>query len=201
MKTTRIITIVLAVSLCAAVLAERLGAQARKPGGAAGSAGVCDVAEILNNYQKAKDLTADLNRQRDEIMAEARKRRDAIEEIQKELKGLNPDSKEYEQRFLEVQRLRINREAWLKFKTDKAIRDHGRLTREMYADAQKYVAVVAKRRGFKVVLYRRAGRLMGKNPTELLADIARRTLLYSDPAVDVTAEVLSAMNEAYRAER
>ena len=201
MKTTRIITIVLAVSLCAAVLAERLGAQARKPGGAAGSAGVCDVAEILNNYQKAKDLTADLNRQRDEIMAEARKRRDAIEEIQKELKGLNPDSKEYEQRFLEVQRLRINREAWLKFKTDKAIRDHGRLTREMYADAQKYVAAVAKRHGFKVVLYGRGGPLMGKNPTELLADLAQRTLLYSDPAVDVTAEVLSAMNEAYRAER
>ena len=201
MKTARIITIVLAVLLCAAVLAERLGAQARAPGGAAGSVGVCDVAEILNNYQRAKDLTADLNRQRDEIAAEARKRRDAIEEIQKELKGLNPGSKEYEQRFLEVQRLRINREAWLKFKTDKAIRDHGRLTRQMYADAQKYVAAVAKRHGFKVVLYGRRGPLMGKNPTELLADIVQRTLLYNDPAVDITTEVLSAMNEAYRAEK
>ena len=201
MKTTRIIIIVLGVSLCAAVLVERLGAQARKPGGAARSVGVCDVAEILNNYQKAKDRTADLNRQRDEIAGEARKRQDAIEEIQKELKGLNPGSKEHEQRFMEVQRLKINREAWLKFKTNKAVRDHGRVTREMYADAQKYVAVVAKRHGFTVVLYGRGGPLMGRNPTELLADIVGRTLLYTDPAVDMTTEVLSAMNEAYRAER
>ncbi len=55
MKTTWIITIVLAVSLCAAVLVERLGAQARPPV-ATGSAGVGDGAGVTHHYQKAKAL-------------------------------------------------------------------------------------------------------------------------------------------------
>jgi len=199
MKTTRFIITVAAVLLCAAMLGGHLNAQGRPAATARCQVAVCNVVQILNNYQKAQDLKAKLNDQLKETDAESEKRGQAIEEIRKELRGLKVGSKEYEDRFCEIQRLTINRAAWLEYKNSATERYYCRLTKEMYAEVRKTIAAVAKRRGLGVVLYIQRDPLAANKMRELLGEISRRKILYSDPSVDITDEVLSALNEAHRA--
>ena len=197
MKSSQLILVLVVATVAGLVIATHLDAQ----GGAAAPAGpvaVCSVVEILNNCQKAKDLTAKLNKERGRIEKEVGKRNEAIDNLTKELKLLTAGSEEFEQRFAEKQRLMINREAWLKFEQSKAMRMHQKLTLEMYSEVQKAVAIVAKSRGFKIVLHQQRGKLQAATTAEMRAEIVQRKVVYSDDSVDITASVLSSLNAAYR---
>ena len=197
MKSSQLILVLLAAAVAGLVIATHLDAQ---PGArqAAGPVAVCNVVEVLNNCQKAKDLTAELNKKTKNIGQEDEKRAKAIDNLTSELKLLTVGSEEYEQRFAEKQRLLINREAWLKFEQGKAMRTHHKLSREMYSEVQKAVGIVAKSRGFKIVFHQRRGKLRGNTTAELLSEISQRQVIYSDETIDITASVLSSLDAAYR---
>ena len=197
MKSSQIVLVLVAAAAAGLVIATHLDAQPRTPA-SGGPVAVCNVVEILNNCQKAKDLTAELNKERGRIESEVKKRSDAIDVLGKELKLLTVGSEEYEQRFAESQRLMINREAWLKFEQSKAMRTHQKLTREMYSDVQKAIGVVAKSRGFKIVFYQQRGKLRATSTADMRAEISQRKVVYSDETIDITTSVLSSLNAAYR---
>ena len=197
MKLSQLILVLVVTAVVGLVIATHLDAQPKAPA-ATGPIAVCNVVEILNNCQKAKDLTAGLNKERGRIESEVKKRTEAIDNLNKELKLLTIGSTEFEQRFAENQRLVINREAWLKFEQSKAMRTHQKLTREMYSEVQKAVGAVAKSRGFKVVLYQQRGNLRASTTTEMRTEISQRKVIYSDESIDITTSVLSSLNAAYR---
>ena len=197
MKSSKLVIVLVIVAAVGLVVATHLDAQSgdKAP---AGPVAVCNVLEILNNCQKAKDLTARLNKERGRIEKEVKSRSEAIDNLTKELKLLTVGSEEFEQRFAETQRLQINREAWLKFEQTKAMRTHQKLTREMYDEVQKAIGIVAKGRGFKIVFHQQRGKLQAATTAEMRAEILQRQVVYSDEAVDITASVLSSLNAAYR---
>ena len=197
MKLSQLMLVLVVAAAFWLVITTHLDAQPKTPE-AGGPIAVCNVVEILNNCQKAKDLTAELNKERGRIEGEVKTRTDAIDNLDKELKLLTVGSEEYEQRFLESQRLVINREAWLKFEQSKAMRMHQKLTREVYSEVQKAIGVVAKSRGFKVVLYHRRGKLQATSTADMRSEISQRKVVYSDEAIDITTSVLSSLNAAYR---
>jgi len=165
----------------------------------AGTAAVCDVVEVFNNYQRAKDLTAKLNDRREEIKAENKKRAESIDAIKMVLEGLKVGSKEYEDRFNEMQKLTIDRQSWLQFQEQMILREHQRLTREMYEQVLQTIAAIARERGFKVVLQRDKESLETRDTAELIQKIAMRKVLFSDESVDLTETVLTRLNQSYRA--
>jgi len=201
MKSSKLILVLVLVAVVGLVVATHFGA---KPGALApaGPIAVCNVVEILNNCKKAKDLTAKLNLERSRIEKEVKTRNEAIDNLTKLLTDqLAPGSEAFELRFAEKQRLMINREAWLKFEQAKAMRMHQKLTQEMYAEVQKAVGVVAKRGGFKMVFHQQRGRLRSSTTPEMRAEISQRQIVYSDDAIDITANVLSSLNAAYRTKK
>jgi len=197
MKSSQFILALAIVSAAGLIVATHRDAQSGAPA-EAGPVAVCNVVEILNNCQKAKDLTASLNKERGRIEKEVEKRTAAIDNLNKELKLLTVGSEEFEQRFAEKQRLMINREAWLKFEQTKAMRTHQKLTREMYVEVQKAVGIVAKSRGFKIVFHQQRGKLRANSTAEMRAEISQRKVVYSDETIDITASVLSSLDAAYR---
>jgi len=168
-----------------------------QPAAGGSSVAVCDVVEVFNSYDRARDLTEKLNERRAEIERENRERLDAIEAIQTELEGLREGSPEYEKRFEEMQRLSINRKAWLQYEDQLALREHHRLTREMYEEVTSMVGRTAAERGYDVVIYVERGPVRSENTQELLAEIARRRVLYAAERVDLTDTVLTELNRAY----
>jgi len=192
------VLIVVGVALSAAVLSHSLAQPAAKTATPTRMA-VCDVVEIFNNYQRAKDLTAKLNERRKSIQAENEDRGKKIDDKQEEMKALKKGSKEYEARFSELQLMVIEREAWLKFQETLAVREHHRLTVEMYEEIQKTIATLAKERSIQIVLFRDPETITSQTTGELLRQIGMRKLLYSDGSVDMTEDTLRRLNETYRA--
>ena len=76
---------------------------------------VCDLVEVFNNYQRAKDLTTRLNERREAIKAEAQKRTKAVEALRLELDNYKKGSAKYKQTQNEIMRQSIERMAYLQF--------------------------------------------------------------------------------------
>ena len=200
MMTKNVKILVTAVALVGlALLLNPLGAQPAAPARPAGAqVGVCDVVVVFNEYQRAKDLTVRLNERRDALKAENDKRGKAIDVPRTELEGLKPGSKDYEQRLSEVQRLTIERSAWLQFQEALIMRDHQRLTREMYEQILKMIQGVAREQGFTLVVQRDKESMESQNTQELVQKIAARKVLYNDDGVDLTDTILARLNDQYR---
>jgi len=197
MKSSQVMIVLLVAAVAGLMVVTHLDAQAKNPVSGE-SIAVCNVVEVLNNCQKAKDLTADLNKERGRIEAEVKTRTEAIDAMGKELKLLEVGSAQYEQRLSESQRQAINRDAWLKYEQSKMVRMHQKFTREMYTDVQNAVKEVAKSRGCKIVLYQQRGSLRAQSTADMRMEISQRKVIYSDDSVDITSSVLLRMNAAYR---
>jgi len=189
-----------AIGLLAAglLLAPSL-AQVQAPAGGATRVAVCDVVQVFNNYARANDLTETLNQKRQEIQAESQKRQQAVENLQQEMQGLLEGSEEYERRFGEIQRMSIDREAWMRHQEGTLMREHHRLTGEMYEEIVKTIEQIAKEGGIDVVLFRARGKIESQNTQQLLQQIEGRKVLYASDGVDLTDTVLTRLNEAYKA--
>ena len=199
MKTSRIYLLVIVALLGTVVLLRHSGAEDYGSTTSQTRVAVCDVVQVFNNYVRANDLTAKLTEQTEAIKGEDEKRRKAIETLEMELEGLLKGSKEYQQRYNEMHRQRINRQAWLKYEEDMARREHHRLTSEMYVEVRKMIAQVARQMGYQIVLYFKRGEMESNNTTELRQQIELRKVLYADASVDLTDTVLMRLNETYRA--
>ena len=161
--------------------------------------GVCDVVEVFNNYQRAKDLTAKLNERRQAIKAESQKRSKAIDALRLELENYKKGSKKYEDTLNEIQRLSIEADAYLKYQDALALREHRKLTKDMYNEIKAMIARVARQRGVVLVLQREPDEITTENTAELLRQIYSRKVLYADDSLDLTETVLLALNQAYKA--
>lgn len=198
MKSPKTLLMVIGALAAWAILLGSLGAQPRREIRAMPTrVAVCDIAEVFNNYKRAKDLTARLDARRQRIKNENKKRGKALDSLQMELESLKESSKKYEQTFNEIQRLSIERQAWLQFEDSLAVRDHHRLTKVMYEEILATVTMIAKAKGLDLVLYREGKIPATQNITELLRVVRARKILYSANTIDITEETLRRINEAY----
>ncbi|MCJ7544133.1 MAG: OmpH family outer membrane protein [Phycisphaerae bacterium] len=161
-------------------------------------AAVCDMQILFTEYTRAKDLLAQLNEKRQALAAEDEQRSKAIDALQAELNGLKPDSAEYEARRAQAERQQIDRAVAMQYAESDLRRQHRLLTMDMYAEISKVVAAVAQERGFNLVFYRDGALVDTDETLELLAQIRSRKLLYSDNSLDITSDVLTRLNAAYR---
>ncbi len=198
MKTSKTLLLAIGALAAWAILLGNLGAQPRRDTKAVLTrVAVCDVAEVFNNYKRAKDLTAKLDARRQRIKSANNKRGKVIEEKQMELEGLKEGSPKFEEIFNKIQLLTIEREAWLQYEDRLALRDHHRLSREMYEEIVAMVGAIAKSKGLDLVLYREGKTPPTQNITELLRAIRARKVLYSTETIDITEETLRSINQNY----
>lgn len=160
---------------------------------------VCDVVQVFNNNARAHDLQARLEKKRDAIEAENQKRQKAIEDARAVLLTLKEGQPQYEKTLDEIQRLTIERQAWLEFENQRVLREHKRLTQDLYDEILATIASVSERRGIDVVLYLETEVIDTENTRQLLTMIERRKVLYAGEQVDITEDVLRRLNDAYRA--
>ncbi len=198
MKSPKTLLMVIGALAAWAILLGNLGAQPRReirvmPTRVA----VCDIFEVFNNYKRTKDIAVKLDAHRQQIKNENIKRGKALDSLQLELDSLKESSKKYEETLNEIQRLSIERQAWLTFRASLAARDHHRLTKEMYEEALAMVATIAKAKGLDLVLFHEGKIPPTQNSEDLRRAVQARKILYSADTIDITKETLRRINEAY----
>ncbi|MGC9454439.1 MAG: OmpH family outer membrane protein [Phycisphaerae bacterium] len=159
---------------------------------------VCDVVSIFRDYDKAKNIIADLESRREQIQQEDQQRQQQLEDLQMELQSYTPGSDQYVQTRNEMERLAIDRKAWLEYQQAVALREHHEKTREIYTEIINKVRQVAEQSGYDLVLFRSQQTISPTQSTgQLLEEIERRQVLYSSDRVDITPVVLDALNAEY----
>lgn len=199
MKASRIYLLVIFALVALAALLTNAVAQPAAPAG--GRVAFCDLVLVFNTYQRAIDMTTELNERRKAIEAENNKRTKAIEAINMELQNYKKGSQQYEKTLNEVQRQSIELEAYLRFQEQLALREHRSLTEEMYNEIIAAVAKAATQQGASVVLQREQEQLNTDDTKVMLQQIYNRKVLYFDERLDITDAILTSLNQAYKAKK
>lgn len=197
MRTSRVILLLAGVALVAGLAIRDLAAQPA-PKKAAGPVAVCDITDLLENYQKAKDLYNSLNDRRLKLDNEEKDRIAKTDAIQAELKDLKSGSPEYEKRFSELQRQVFDREVWKKFESALLLREHHRYSRMLYDDIRNTIATVAREQGIQVVLFAEHRLRETRDFGEFSQVMESRKVLYAEPGCDITEMVLKRINDDYK---
>lgn len=200
MKVSRIGLVLVCVVVAAAIVWKDSLGQTEAPARAKPtSVAVLDVKEVLENYERAKDLMDDLQKGRMQLEAEDKERKKAIDRIEAEMQQLKKGGTEYEKRAKEGQKLVIERDVWKKFRTSVLLGEHHGLTRILYEDIRKMAALVAEQQGIDIVLYIEHRMPETRSSPELGKVLESRKVIYAAAGADLTETVLKRLNQAHRA--
>ena len=197
MRRSGIFLLAAASVACVAVFLTAVSAQAPLAAGPRGTVAVCDVVTVFNNYQQAKDLSAEFQERAKKLAAADEQKLRAIQEVEKVLDALKPGSKSYEEQLQKWEKLSVERATWRRLREQVNLREHRRLTEEMYTEILAMIETVAKERRYDLVLHRENVELASQTTTELLNKIAQRKCLYAAKSIDITDAVLKRVNSRY----
>lgn len=159
---------------------------------------VCDLVNVFKNYKKVEKLNTQLQEKERELKAEEDRRVKMVSDLSEEIKALAEGSPEYEKRAEEILRRRFELDGWKKTNETLLLKWHYNATRQMFEEIQAVVKQVATERGYDLVLFREADNYQAANTNELLEEVvARRKVLYSNPSLDITQDVLALVNQRY----
>jgi len=158
---------------------------------------VVDIAHVFNNYQRAKDLTGEMNELQKKLKAQHDEKVAEINALKKEIEAAEKDPDEARKLKAQLQDKVIALKAWLQTRQAAVVRRHEELTREMYDEILAATAKVARRRGFLLVLNAVPKPDPDVKPAALLSQIQHRSVLYADQRVHICRDVLAELNEAY----
>jgi Skp family chaperone for outer membrane proteins len=171
-----------------------------RAGFSTGRVACLDVAKIFAEYQRQKDLTEEMRAIEQEMQAEFEQRRDRGDSLQATLDAMSQNDPMFAKRWREMLRMQFENKNWSDLMQADTAREVGLWTRRIYGEILEVTEETAQREGYDMVLYRSAGELVGYDPEAIRGQIRARTVLYADPAADITQAVLDTLNERYRAQ-
>ncbi len=172
---------------------------------AASKVGVVDIVEVMNNYERTKDASADLQVEQANLKAASEPRIKKIEELRLQRDGFNKGTEEWQRLDEQALQAEMGLRTWLAVEQAKIERRHTEVLLDMYQDILKIVAEEAKVRGLDLVLTKAF-----LQPPQIQLDLAggledlkqrivAQRLLYPTDVEDITSEVLKKLNVQYKA--
>ena len=192
-------TAVLTTAAAGLVISLAAGAMVSQNRGAMGPVATIDVVRIFNEYQRQKDLTEEMKLEQDKFISEGEARRQKVDAVNRELQAYSPDDPAYLVKQKDLFAMQIDNKNWAELKQAMMTGEVAVWTRKIYQEIVEKASRTAESRGFDVVLYRDEFPPPIRDPDEIRNIIRQRKLIYSNPAIDLTDEVLAALNAAYRA--
>lgn len=201
---------VLAGGLVALTASLSMSADKAPAAPAAGAASGCcgtklavvDLVRVFNEFKQTRALNQKMAEHREKLSAEKDKRQTEINALREQLDGFAPDSAEYHERSKQLTSKRIELEVWQNVKLDEISGDHLRWIKRTYQMVTDQVAAVAKARGVELVLTREELDTPNTSDTTkqmqaTLQQILNRKVVYSDPGLDITDEVLKKLDAEF----
>jgi Skp family chaperone for outer membrane proteins len=151
------------------------------------------VVDLFRVLAEAKPFRAADEEIRGWIEAEKARLQAASDEIarkESELEMFEVGSQEHVKRRNELELMRLQFKQRLEERDAERTRRIVENQKRSYAQASAAIEGVARQRGATLVLQLRAGDPEGKDPAEMTSEVWLRPVLYSDAALDITADVL-----------
>jgi len=173
--------------------------HAQSTGSSAGGTlvGVVDLVRVFNDFEQTKALNTELERYKRQVTEEKQVKEEDLAVEKQTLLGFAPDSAEFRQRRGAFEKMMIEYRVWMAVKAESLEEQHRVWIERTYATATQCIADVAKERGIQVVITREELDATVQDTNVLRTQILNRKVVYYDPALDLTDEVLARLNDAF----
>lgn len=158
-----------------------------------------NVVQVLNDYQRHKDLVEEMSAYQERLQAEEKQRRDRIDTLKAEIDRLNPDDPTLVGRMREMLAQQIDYKNWGELAQMNMAREYGLWTVRIYKEMVAVVEQLAKRDGYDLVLYLGEFQAPTMDPDAIKEQVRDTHVLYANPAIELSQAVLDKLNADYRA--
>jgi len=170
-------------------------------GGGARPVATLDVVRLFSDTAQIKDLNEHMRQKTEDYTAELKQRSEALNARKLEMQAFKPGSTDYEKRRKELVKMNAEAMGWSKATEDDLDQQKFDWTVEIYKQAIDAAAVVAKSRGFDLVIQKtdfKPGDITDRSVQALRSMIQSRTVIHSAPEIDITDDVIRTMDQTYR---
>lgn len=173
--------------------------HAQSAGFAAGGTrvAVVDLVRAFNEFEQTKVVNDKMQEDRTRVALEADSKMQEIDADKAALNAFTPDSAEWYQRNKKLKAKMLNYRVWEELEKDRIGEEHLRWAKKTYAMVTDEIARVAKAQEVQLVVTREDVVANVKDANVLYQQMLNRKVVYSDPAIDLTDEVLANLNAAF----
>jgi Skp family chaperone for outer membrane proteins len=162
----------------------------------------CNPLMVFSQIQEGKDLAGEWKQQSDTLTSEATAKKAELESKEAELKLLLPTSSEYEKKVEDLTTLQADDQAWLQAQQVNTARQQREQEQTIFDKILKAINDVAQAQGVTLVIngaHADFPPLDHLDANAFIQTILLHTVLYGDPKLDITQQVIVAMDKAYSA--
>jgi Skp family chaperone for outer membrane proteins len=164
---------------------------------------ICNPLKVATQLQEYKDMVEKVKADSAALESDLDERKEKIKSMSDELKLLLPDSPQYSEKNNDLIQYQIETEVWAKMQQIDQTRKQKENTKALFDKIQAAIADIAHDRGYTLVLSDHGVDLPDDldniTPENLNNLLVERTILFEDPRLDITQDVVIAMDKAYTA--
>lgn len=172
------------------------GAAGRTP---TGRVAALDIVKTFNEYDRQRQLGDEMKKEQSRLQAEDTKRRQDLDGMRSALDTLNPTDPTYAKRTRELLAKQIDYKNWLDLTQAQINREIGLWSAQMYKDIVLAAEQLSVANGYDMVIYKDEFELPANlDPQAIRDQIRARKLIYANPAIDITNQIIEKLNGEYR---
>lgn len=156
--------------------------------------GVVDVTTILENSQKHSDWQQKMREREEKMKAEFQQLRKDLSDLEANIKTRNPGSQDYVTFMQEYAQKKALFESKNSLYEEQVTLEMQQWTESLYQDFLKVVDQVAAQKGLDLVLAKEKLNLPSQSLRDFMLTVKTSKILYCRPNLDITEEVLSALD-------
>jgi len=165
--------------------------------------GVCNPAKVFEQMDERKVIEDKMKSERDKATAEVQRRKNEVEDIQRQRNELRPESAIFQEKTNQMMEKAVQFEVWARMKEAEMGRTEKEQIKALYEKIRDTCKEVAVEKKLDLILAERKPELP-PNMEKLTADQVRQIIsandvLYANEKADITQEVIMRINKKYAA--
>ncbi|MHC4441769.1 MAG: OmpH/Skp family outer membrane protein [Planctomycetota bacterium] len=161
---------------------------------------VVDLVYVFNEFEQTKAFNKLIEQDSQKIKEEMTQKVQNLTTERNALEPYDPNSPDYAKRKKEYEKMEFEARVWQVMQQERQVQIRKRWLLRNYEAITAEAAKVAKAKGIQVVITKedlRVGDIEKVDANALYNQILNRKVLYADPALDLTQEVLGNLNAAF----
>jgi Skp family chaperone for outer membrane proteins len=156
----------------------------------------------LSQLQETKDVMNKMNAEREHLASLEKQKRDNVKSLQDARDQLKPGTTQYQERNQDFLKAAIEFDSWGKLTQVDVQRQQKEQMQRMFNKIQKAVQDLAKQRNIDIVITEQKPEIPDNldqiNVQQLKDNINGRNLLYFNPKLDISDDVVALMDKQYK---
>ncbi len=159
--------------------------------------GIVDISSVFEKYQKRIDLDLELKEQEKGFQDEVNKKRKEIIDLDEETQLLDLGSETRSNNENLLERKNVELEGYAKFAERQLLKKYKDFFENIYQEVVLKVEEIGKQEGFDLIIKNEESDLKGGQISDLQFKIGIRTVLFHSNSVEITLDVIDALNASY----